>query len=530
MADLSSELLLDLSKFFELTADLMCVLSADGHCLKVNPAFERVLGYSEQDVEGQCLSALTHPGDRLVNQSRLERFLTDRATAGKTNARMTFRHVKPESAADASNQGSQRVIWIEWRFAAMPSDSTLYCTGRNITRRIEQLSKAQGRYSSLLKTRNHGQVETAIAKQEVKLYMQAIHNIPTGLFILRLDDPDDPNSIRIIFSNPAASDCTGVAVELSLGDRLVDIFPNLKETNIPETYAKVIRHSQPVDLGEIVYGDERVTKSVFEVKAFPLMANYAGVAFENITERKRREEDLLTANILLTETMALLEHRNQELDQFAYVASHDLKAPLRAIANLATWIEEDIGALLPPENKDQFDLLKSRVSRMEGLINGLLAYSRVGRISPHSEQVDVQKMLTGIVGSLLPKDEFTVEIGPNMPTIRTQKILLSQVFLNLISNAIDHHNRSDGHIEVSVQSLKDAYEFTISDDGPGIEADYHDKIFAIFQTLKARDDFESTGIGLSIVRKILTEVGGSISIESALGEGTTFRFTWPKNC
>jgi PAS domain S-box-containing protein len=245
-------------------------------------------------------------------------------------------------------------------------------------------------------------------------------------------------------------------------------------------------------------------------------------------ELRSQANDLLTVNRLLTGTMATLKRRNQELDQFAYVTSHDLKAPLRAIANLATWIEEDLGDQLPAENKEQFDLLKNRVHRMEGLINGLLEYSRIGRTHQSYELVEVGSLLSDIIDSLSPLGAFTVEVISPMPTIRTKRTPLNQVFSNLISNAIKHHDRANGRVQIFAVERDDFYEFAVVDDGPGIEPAYHDKVFAIFQTLKSRDDHESTGIGLSLVEKTVAAEGGKVTLESALGEGATFRFTWPK--
>ncbi|MBD3881213.1 PAS domain S-box protein [Phormidium tenue FACHB-886] len=255
----------------------------------------------------------------------------------------------------------------------------------------------------------------------------------------------------------------------------------------------------------------------------------------DITERKRSEMDLQDranelsqVNLLLTRTTSLLEERNRELDQFAYVASHDLKAPLRAIANLSEWIEDDLADSLPPENQRQMQLLRGRVHRMEALINGLLQYSRVGRTEVDTQTVSVQTLLTEVVDSLDPPDEFTVTIGEGMPTLQTKSLLLRQVFANLISNAINHHPRSDGHVSVTVKEQALFYEFAVSDDGRGIAPEHHEKIFDIFHTLESRDTKESTGIGLSIVKKIVETEGGTIQVDSQLGAGTTFRFTWLK--
>ena len=406
--------MVDFSNFFELNTDPMCVLSADMRCIKINTAFENVLGESSAAVEGKLFVELAHAEDAVANQKRIARFLKKRGhqqqqaqqqsqdqpqnqPQNQRQTRMTFRYA---TKADA-------VVWIEWRLMADVSaqdssgqDSSaqvVYCMGRNVTKRIQQLAESQGRYFSLLQAKKAGRRLRTAAQQKADLYAQAIHNIPIGFFILRLDDIYDANSFRLVVSNPAASACTGVAIEASLGEPLANIFPNLRDSDVLERYVEVVRSGKPIDLGEVTYEDGRVERSTFSVKAFPLKENYVGVVFEDITLRKLREDDLISVNQLLTDAMEMVEHRNQELDQFAYVASHDLKAPLRAIASLATWIEEDLGSALPAENKEQFELLKSRVGRMEGLINGLLAYSRVGRVAQSREQVDVGEMLSEIV-------------------------------------------------------------------------------------------------------------------------------------
>ncbi|HEY9888614.1 MAG TPA: PAS domain S-box protein, partial [Candidatus Obscuribacterales bacterium] len=247
------------------------------------------------------------------------------------------------------------------------------------------------------------------------------------------------------------------------------------------------------------------------------------------SELERRAGELERVNGLLAITNAMLDKRNSELDQFAYVASHDLKAPLRAIANLSEWIEEDLGNEIPPENKQQLALLRNRVQRLEALINGLLEYSRVGRQEQKIEPVDVHQMLAEAIELLDPPDTFTVAIATPLPTLQTNRTALNQVFSNLIGNAIKHHDRPDGHVTITAQEYGNLIEFAVQDDGPGIAPEYHDKVFTIFQTLKSRDEFESTGIGLSLVKKIIESEGGSVSLESALGEGATFRFTWPRH-
>jgi PAS domain S-box-containing protein len=223
-----------------------------------------------------------------------------------------------------------------------------------------------------------------------------------------------------------------------------------------------------------------------------------------------------------------LADRNQELDSFVYIVSHDLKAPLRAISNLSNWIEEDLGTDLPAATGPQMAQLRGRVQRMETMINGLLDYARVGRTDDQIQVVCVAELLAEILDSLAPPSTFEIFIAADLPTFRTKRLLLSQVFANLIGNAFKHHDKSAGFIRISCQERGDFYEFAIVDDGPGIASEQRDRIFIIFQSGNPQKKPDSTGIGLSIVKKIVETAGGKIRLESELGKGATFYFTWPK--
>jgi signal transduction histidine kinase len=223
-----------------------------------------------------------------------------------------------------------------------------------------------------------------------------------------------------------------------------------------------------------------------------------------------------------------LEKSNKELDQFAYVVSHDLKAPLRGIANLSQWIEDDLAEKMDDQTKEHLTLLRGRVTRLENLIAGILAYTRAGRERGETIRLDTKDLVHECWELLAPPETATLDVASPMPTVVTRRPQLQQVFMNLIGNAVKYNPGRAITIDVGIGSHKGRfYEFFVKDNGVGIAPEFHGKIWGLFQTLERRDKIESTGIGLSIVRKIVESQGGTTRVESRLGEGATFFFTWP---
>lgn len=224
-----------------------------------------------------------------------------------------------------------------------------------------------------------------------------------------------------------------------------------------------------------------------------------------------------------------LERSNRELNQFAYVASHDLKAPLRGIANLAQWVEEDLGAAMTEKSREHIRVLLNRVRRMESLIEGILAYARAGRGEGQREVVDVGQLVHEVRDLLAPPTNlFTVDIPTGLPRVSAIRAPFQQIWMNLLGNAFKHARRDGAEVRIRAKDQGTRWEFSVSDNGPGIAPQYHQRVFGIFQTLVARDKVEGTGIGLATVKKLVEGEDGAVWVESEEGHGATFRFTWPK--
>lgn len=241
-----------------------------------------------------------------------------------------------------------------------------------------------------------------------------------------------------------------------------------------------------------------------------------------IAERLKAEQRQTT----LIEQM---EAVNKELQQFAYVVAHDLRTPLRGIKTLAHWISVDCRDKLDDGNKESLDLLGRRVERMDGLIDGILQYSRVSRTEEEAADVDLKKLVPEVIDMIAPPGHVRITVAPNLPVMACGKTRLAQVFQNLISNAVKYMDKPEGQIHVGCTAEGEFWRFSVADNGPGIEEQHFETIFKLFQTLVPRDQRESTGIGLTITKKIVEQYGGRIWLESEVGKGSTFFFTLPQH-
>ncbi|MCJ8299766.1 MAG: CHASE domain-containing protein, partial [Pseudomonadales bacterium] len=242
-------------------------------------------------------------------------------------------------------------------------------------------------------------------------------------------------------------------------------------------------------------------------------------SIQKIQRRKKAE-------IAIASYAAELQRSNEDLEQFAYVASHDLKAPLRGISNLAQWIEENMAGKMDSETDSYMQLLKGRITRLENLLAGLLQYSKAGLAETQVESVDLN-LLTGNITDLLCAEQQGFLVKFELPNIQLQQSVISQVLHNLISNSIKHHLGSSGKINVDYENTGSEHLFSVSDDGPGIDPAMSGKVFQMFQTLKPRDEVEGSGMGLAIVKKLIERSGGKVWIDRQRQQGCCIKFSLP---
>ena len=331
-------------------------------------------------------------------------------------------------------------------------------------------------------------------------------------------------------ANGAMSNITGYAVE------------DLIDMNVEELMPASYRQAHRAGMQRYLSGGESriIGKGLVQVEAlhrdgtvFPVEVGITQASvkdegifvgtFRDISQRKRFETER-------EEMIKQLEQSNMELDNFVRAASHDLKSPLRAIDKTSEWLAESLSESSNREDLHTLSLMRRRVGRMERLLDDLTSYARIGKSQDDRfrETISGDELMTDILLLAAPPDNFTIEWSDAFREIKVSRMPLEQVLLNLITNAIKHHDKGRGRVSVDVQTDGSEWQISVSDDGPGIDPVYHDRIFKMFETLQSRDVVEGSGLGLSIVQKQIESVGGRIWLDSLPGAGSTFCFTWPK--
>lgn len=327
-------------------------------------------------------------------------------------------------------------------------------------------------------------------------------------------------------TNAAIKDCNQLFVERLgypskneiIGKPVFSVYDDNCQAAVREAFDEFVAtgrvHNRELALKRIDGTSVPVVLNVAAVKDDDGKILYSSSTWVDITELKKHTIEL--------------ERANRDLEEFSYVASHDLKAPLRAIDNLATWLSEDLGDQLPEESAKHIAQLKQRIGRMETLLNDLLDYSRAGRKPGRHSKANIQQLVNETL-ALSDTNNFNIHQKLHVSELTCLKTPLKTVLRNLINNAVKHHDQVHGTISIETLDSDSFVQFVVGDDGPGIDEHLYEKAFTMFQTLQPRDEVEGSGMGLAIVKKLVELQGGRIWIEPNRPRGTRFCFTWPKS-
>lgn len=469
-------------------SDAMLIADHEGRILLANPALARLFGYEAGALQGLPVEVL----------------VPARLRAAHAGLRGGFSaHPRPRAmGAGAELSGVHRdgrEFPVEVSLSPLSAEPPLVLA---IVHDITQRKQAEA------------------ALQESEARMRAVFDSVADAIITI----DEQGAIERL--NPAAQTLFGYSEAEAVGQNVSLIMPP-PHRDRHDAYLAQYRATgerKIIGIGREVEG-QRKDGTVFPVELtvtemwLGTRRMFTGV-LRDISQRKEAERE---NRQLLQE----LTSANEELTNFAYVVSHDLKAPLRGIGSLADWLATDYASHFNDEGREHMRLLINRVHRMGALIDGILQYSRVGRVKEARVAVDLNRMLADVVDLLAPPPHITVEVQPDLPALVLEPTRLQQVFHNLISNAIKYMDKPAGRIMVACSETDGEWRFTVSDNGPGIEARHFERIFQLFQTLAPRDRVESTGVGLALVKKIVEMYQGRVGVESAMGQGSTFWFTLP---
>jgi signal transduction histidine kinase len=271
---------------------------------------------------------------------------------------------------------------------------------------------------------------------------------------------------------------------------------------------------------------ENPVLQVLDVASLVLLVFFITIRVKQI-QLERTNQLLISKTKKLSRSLTITKSKNKELDQFGYIVTHDLKAPLRAARNLLAWISDDVNKNCSEDTKSYVLTLNQRLNYMDKLIVDILQYSKTGKLDLIDENINTNEVMNEIISNLDIRHKFKISVSENMPMLNAPRVYFQQVFMNLISNAAKYHDKIDGIIEVNCSVHPEHVVFEISDDGPGIDPIYHTKVFGLFQTLDHKGKGNETGVGLAIVKKIVKEINGNIKLESELKQGSRFIVEWP---
>jgi PAS domain S-box-containing protein len=456
------------------------MLDATGHVMTWNAGAERIKGYRADEIIGRHFSCF---------------YMQEDLAAGKTDMELEV----------ASREG--KYVEEGWR---LRKDGSRFWASVVIT----VVRGADGQLRGFSKV-----TRDVTERRESERIRSIVDNVADGIVTF------DENGVIESF-NPAAEKIFGYEAEEMLGTGIRRLAPDREEVDW------AMQSTEP-GVKEVngLRRDGQVFPMDLAVRPFQFQGRRAYTAVvRDITERRKAQDQLRYYAQQLQESNAELARSNQELDDFAYIASHDLKEPLRGIHNYANFLLEDYAERLDDDGKSKLHTLTRLAQRMETLIDSLLHFSRVGRVELSNQQTDLNQLLSDTLEALqitLQEQHVKIRVPQKLPTLRCDRVRVGEVLQNLITNAVKYNDKPEKWIEIGVQeSSSGAPVLYVRDNGIGIAARHQDAVFRIFKRLHGRDKYGGgTGVGLTIVKKIIERHGGHIWVESAEGEGTTFYFT-----
>lgn len=517
-------------------------------------SFKRVIGYSPEDFpeDREVLFGYIHPDDRETVNNAIDQHLN---------------HGAPYEVEFRFKQPDNNFRWFKSRGDSLRDDDgnpTLLAgmifdiqqqkqAEQAAAKHLEQLEASQLRLREL-----NNQLDARVTErtQELELTTDQLRSEieqrknAQQLYQDLYDNSPDINlsinqkSGRIERCNQTAIDTFGYAYDQIIGKSLVELCDRRSLPVIKKAFLEFEKSGRVVNA--------RLFAKRADSSTIPVVLNASAVrdvngalisaraVLRDISDLHQVEQELKSLNEQLekriAERTAELQASNRNLEEFAYAAAHDLKSPLRGIGHLMKWIVNDSNQTLTDESQDYFQQMKGRIGRMDRLLDDLLTYAGAGTVESPVLEIDSAERIGEIFELLAAPPGFQLILDTNLPRIQTRIAAFDLCFRNLIGNAIKHHHKDCGKITISaqdhVQQNKDGEKyvlFVVQDDGPGIDPQFHQRIFKMFQTLKPRDEVEGSGLGLPLVKKTIEQAGGSIKLESSPGNGSRFAFTWPTN-
>ncbi|MCP5495371.1 MAG: PAS domain-containing protein [Leptospiraceae bacterium] len=423
---------------------------------------------------------------------------------------------------------------------------------------------SKGKVSDII-VLSHDVTKIVEAEYDLKQSADIVKNIPIGLHIYKLKDVNDDRTFCMVAANPASYKFIGVPKEDLVGKTLDENFPSLREKGIPQTYAKVVRTGEPIEIEQIEYGDERVVSSIYAVKAFPLPNNHVGVSFENITERKKAEvelinyqrhledmvnqrteelaqtneelaqinEELVSSNEALLKSKEEAENATRVKSEFLANMSHEIRTPMNSILGFTELLSDSI---FGEKEKEYLSSIQYSGKVLLGIINDILDLSKIegGKLILKKSSVQLHSLVKEIeiFFSISLKEKnlnFIIDIPEKLPDLYIDEFRLKQVLINLIGNAIKFTDNGFVKLSVSVKNKKfttKIYELfmSIQDTGIGIPLNEQKIIFDAFIQKSNQNEIKygGTGLGLTICKRLVNLMDGEIDLESAPGRGSTF--------